>query len=109
MSVFQSARRRPRWRLVLQLYDGRECPECYAIVCGADAKIAHRQRHDSQREQLEMLAEAIRVICQKIGLVTADQVHEPGDGTVTRHQQRVIDSNRWDDDDEDEENDDDDD
>lgn len=37
--------RRGDWDIKLPLYDGRECPECRAVVCGPRARKAHEAWH----------------------------------------------------------------
>jgi hypothetical protein len=52
-------RKRPKWAVVLPLYDGRECPYCFAIVCGTAAKFAHDRWHHEQGDIQRMLTEAL--------------------------------------------------
>lgn len=75
MSIFQAVRNHyPRWRTVLPLQDGRECPECFAVVVGGGARIAHRRYHAEQRKWQEMMVQAAADIAAKAGL-TAQLVH----------------------------------
>lgn len=86
VSVFQSIRNHyPKWRTVLPLQDGRECPECLSVVVGGTARIHHRDYHTQQREWQEQMVKAMEDIARKAGLTTARQVPRPGLVTMNVH------------------------
>jgi hypothetical protein len=45
MSFVRVFTRTPKWRVVIPVSDGRECPDCYAIVRGRDGQAGHEQWH----------------------------------------------------------------
>lgn len=61
-----------RWRMVLQLYDGRSCPDCGAIVCGREDRRVHRERHMQERAWQEWAADSIIRIARAAGLPVID-------------------------------------
>lgn len=80
-------RRHRKWATVLPLYDGRECPLCHAVVCGRPARREHGRWHERQDHRDEMTYEAIRVLCDRLGLqfeaVSADDERAAVDITFT--------------------------
>lgn len=73
MTVFQRVRNYPKWRQVLSLYDGRECPECAAVCIGPAARIAHRRYHEEQRDWQRRMVDAVRTLALKAGLTVAEE------------------------------------
>lgn len=86
MDAFQAVRHYPKWRTVLPLQDGRECPECFAVVIGGNARIAHRNWHEEQRNWQYSMVDSAREIATKAGLSTAEQRMEaPALRTMNTH------------------------
>ena len=75
----------PRWRTVLPLQDGRECPECFAVVVGGTARISHRNYHTEQREWQEQMVQAVEDLARAAGLSTARSTPRPGLVTMNVH------------------------
>lgn len=73
IQVIAELRRYSRWRNVLPLHDGRECPRCRAIVCGRDSWPAHRDWHDRMDADAELVRTAIRKLCAKTGLTVGER------------------------------------
>lgn len=73
MTVFQRVRNHPKWRQVLSLYDGRECPQCAAVCIGGAARIAHRRYHEEQLDWQRRMVDAVRSLALKAGLTVAEE------------------------------------
>jgi hypothetical protein len=61
------------WKLVIPIYDGRQCPECGGLVVGVKARKAHQEWHTARTEWDSHIREAIRRLAAELGL----NVREP--------------------------------
>lgn len=91
-----------RWRMVLPLYDGRECPDCGVPVLGREARRRHREEHARRREWEEWAQATIVQVARYAGM----QVEQAAAGQL-EHQaddyQRVDLTDTGDDEEEDDE------
>lgn len=81
MSLLAPARRVYHgWRKVMPLYDGRECPDCGAVVLGREGRRLHREYHLRLEHWQDMAAAAIRTIAKHCGLTIqeSDEDSKPG-------------------------------
>lgn len=72
-----------RWPVLLPLYDGRECPDCGAIVIGRHGKNLHREYHRHRDDWEAHANEAIRVLAEQAGIrfeITEPPAELPGGG-----------------------------
>lgn len=46
MSYFKVVFRRDKWPVVVPMYQLRQCPECAALVRGAEGQKGHQEWHD---------------------------------------------------------------
>ena len=69
--------RRPqtRWKVIIPIYDGRECPDCGAICCGDAAVSRHERWHvdtinweDRVTEWQRKLTSSLAALFRKSGL-----------------------------------------
>lgn len=67
------------WKTVLPLYDGRECPDCRAVVVGRDARRDHKTWHLERTEFDSRVLVALRklVVAAGLNLVELDQDELP--------------------------------
>jgi hypothetical protein len=65
-----------RWPLILQLYDGRQCPDCGAIVCGREARRIHREDHMRRREWEEWVTNTIMQLARWTGHPVIDPARD---------------------------------
>jgi len=56
------------WKMVMPVYDGRQCPECGACVVGRKGQKAHLEWHTRRTEWDSHLREAIRRALVELGL-----------------------------------------
>jgi hypothetical protein len=69
------------WKKVLPLYDGRECPDCGAVVLGREARRLHREYHMAEREWQESIEGLVRQIARYAGMTVVEHDGgEAGDG-----------------------------
>jgi hypothetical protein len=69
-----------RWRLVLPLYDGKECPDCGVPVCGREARRVHREYHMRRQEWEEWAVSTILQVARYAGMQVEEQAGgEAGD------------------------------
>lgn len=68
MPIFQTVRRTKRWPVRLPLHDGRECPDCGALVIGDKGQDDHRAYHEAMRDWQDSVTEAIRQTAIGAGL-----------------------------------------
>jgi hypothetical protein len=64
------------WKKVLPLYDGRECPDCGAVVLGREARRVHREHHMAHRAWEEWVTDTLMQLAVHAGLA----VEEPTGG-----------------------------
>lgn len=70
-----------RWRPVLPLYDGRECPDCGAVVCGREARRLHREWHMGREAWEEWATATIQQVAVFAGMQVEKRAGgEAGDG-----------------------------
>lgn len=72
MPIFQAVRRTKRWPVRLPLHDGRECPDCSALVTGDRGQDAHRAYHEALVEWQEWAEDAFRQVAAGAGLTVAE-------------------------------------
>ena len=72
---------RREWRIVMPLYDGRECPECGACCIGRESQRTHWDWHNEQREWQGTANQNFELLARKSGLPFGfeDQNHEDND------------------------------
>jgi hypothetical protein len=71
-----------KWPVVLQLYDGRACPECGAIVIHWQMRQAHQDWHKRQHaldKAVRQLCEAVRVLAVEAGLTVRTAADDDDD------------------------------
>lgn len=61
-----------RWKSVLPLYDGRQCPDCGAVVCGREARREHRELHMRTEQWQEWVADTFMRIAKHVGIPTIE-------------------------------------
>lgn len=61
------------WHLSIPIYDGRDCPECGALIIGPKRRKAHQEWHTARTEWDSHIREAIRRLASELGL----NVREP--------------------------------
>lgn len=74
-----------RWAMVMPLHDGRQCPDCGALVCGRDARRLHRELHMQTEQWQEWVGDTLMQIARHVGIPTIepDREHQgelPGQG-----------------------------
>jgi hypothetical protein len=69
MPLFQAVRRYKKWPVRLPLHDGRECPDCAAIITGNKGQELHRAYHEAMWQFQEQTIEAIRQTATGAGLL----------------------------------------
>ena len=71
-----------RWRPVLPLYDGRECPDCGAVVCGREARRRHREDHMAREAWEGWVTDTLMQLAAWTGhpVTEAEGKDAPGDG-----------------------------
>jgi hypothetical protein len=65
------------WKVVMPVYDGRQCPECAAAVVGRKGQKAHQEWHTRRTEFDSTLLAAVRKMALKMGLNPVEM--RPGD------------------------------
>jgi hypothetical protein len=73
------------WRKVLPLYDGRECPDCGAVILGRQGRRLHREWHMAERAWKEWAEVTIMQVARKAGL----RVEEPAGGEASDEYQLI--------------------
>lgn len=68
-----------RWRNVLPLYDGRECPDCAAVVCGREARRVHREWHMAAEQWQEWAQSTLLQVARYAGM-TVPELAPQGQG-----------------------------
>jgi hypothetical protein len=74
-----------RWRSVLPLYDGRECPDCGVPVLGREARRVHRELHMAQQAWQEWVGDTL----MQLARWTGHPVIEPARGEAGDEYGRV--------------------
>jgi hypothetical protein len=71
-----------RWRPVLPLYDGRECPDCGAPICGREARRLHREDHMARHAWEEWVTDTLMQLAKWTGhpVVEPEDKGAPGEG-----------------------------
>ena len=78
MSLLVPVRRpQTRWKQVIPVYDGRECPDCGAVCLGPKMQSRHERWHVDQLHWQERLVKSITDLFRKSGLRVAFE--RPGD------------------------------
>ena len=73
MGLLVPARRAYRgWRKVLPLYDGRECPDCGAVIIGREGRELHRSYHLWLANWQDTTTAALRTISRHVGLAVEE-------------------------------------
>lgn len=70
-----------KWPIVLPLYDGRQCPECSAVVFGWQAQQTHKTYHKrfaALDKAVRQLIEAVRVLATDAGFAIREAPVEDG-------------------------------
>jgi hypothetical protein len=61
-----------RWRTVLPLYDGKECPDCGVPVLGREARRIHREEHMRRQEWEQWVENTVRQIATFAGMTVLE-------------------------------------
>ena len=70
-----------RWRPVLPLYDGRECPDCGAVVCGRESRRSHREWHMAAEAHREWVQSTLLQVARYAGMTVPELARDvQGDG-----------------------------
>jgi hypothetical protein len=82
MSLLAPARRIYHgWRKVLPLYDGRECPDCGAVVLGREGRRLHREYHMAERAWQEWATDSLMQLAVHLGMAVEEPAElAAGDG-----------------------------
>ncbi len=67
-----------QWKLVLSLYDGRECPDCGSVCIGKKARQVHRQWHIDRTDFDSRAVDALRRLVVEAGLNPVDLAEPEG-------------------------------
>lgn len=89
-----------RWRLVIPLQDGKECPDCGAVVCGREGRRLHREWHMHTGRWQEWVGDTLMRLAGELGIPTVDLPREDQGGEGGRVDLRAPD---YDEDEEDDE------
>jgi hypothetical protein len=57
-----------RWRMILPIYDGRECPTCGALICNREGRRLHREWHMRREAWEEWVVSTIIQIAEFAGM-----------------------------------------
>lgn len=69
MSILVPVRRpQTRWKQVIPVYDGRECPDCGAVCLGPKMQSRHERWHVDQLHWQERLIKSLAGVFRKAGL-----------------------------------------
>ena len=75
--LLQPKRRFARsWDVMLSLYDGRECPECWGIVIGRAGQAGHQRYHQDRMRFDSLTRDAIRALAEAAGLSVGELAAE---------------------------------
>ena len=64
--------RQSDWRETIPLASGRECPRCWATVCGGKSWRAHWSKHDDDDDQLAELDQALRTCIESVRVIAVE-------------------------------------
>jgi hypothetical protein len=65
------------WRKVLPLYDGRECPDCGAVILGREGRRLHREHHLRLEAWQDQVVAALRAVSRYAGMTVLE--HDDGE------------------------------
>lgn len=88
-----------RWKSVLPLYDGRQCPDCGAVVCGREARREHREWHMAEEAWREWSQATLLQVARFAGMQVPELAKQDQADEVTHVDLRAP---AYDDDEEDE-------
>lgn len=63
------------WRETIPLASGRECPDCFATVCGGKSWRSHAAKHAEEAGQLDQLDQAVRELARAVRILAREAGH----------------------------------